>query len=83
VSLEAVIERNPEVILTADLQRAELEEWHRWTGIAAVRSGHLYSVDGDLVVRASPRILSGAREVCARLDEARRSPLQAGPINRD
>lgn len=72
VSLEAVIERDPEVILSADLQRAELEEWRRWTGITAVRGGHLYSVDGDLVVRASPRILAGAREVCARLDEARR-----------
>jgi iron complex transport system substrate-binding protein len=83
VSLEAVIERDPEVILTADLQRAELDAWHRWTGIAAVRDGHLYSVDGDLVVRASPRILAGVREVCARLDEVRRGPRQAGPLTRD
>lgn len=71
VALEAVIARDPEVILTAEVQRAELTEWQRWPGIAAVARGHLYSVDGDLVVRASPRILDGTRQVCAALDRAR------------
>jgi iron complex transport system substrate-binding protein len=72
VGMEAVIARDPEVILTADTQRAELEDWRRWPGIAAVARGHLYTVDGDLVVRASPRILDGIRQVCAALDAARR-----------
>lgn len=71
VGMEAVIARDPEVILTADVQRAELAEWRRWPGITAVARGHLYSVDGDLVVRAAPRILEGTRQVCAALDRAR------------
>jgi iron complex transport system substrate-binding protein len=71
VGMEAVIARDPEVILTAAIQRAELAEWRRWPGVTAVARGHLYTVDGDLLVRASPRILEGIREVCARLDDAR------------
>lgn len=71
VGVEAVIARDPEVILTARVQRAELAEWHRWPAVAAVARGHLYAVDGDLVVRAAPRILEGARQMCAALDRAR------------
>lgn len=71
VSMEAVIARDPELILTSSVQRAELDEWRRWPAISAVGSGHLYAVDGDLVVRATPRILEGTRQVCAALDAAR------------
>jgi iron complex transport system substrate-binding protein len=71
VGMEAVIERDPEVILTTTVQAAELEEWHRWKEVAAVARGQLHAVDGDLVVRASPRVLDGIREVCAALDAAR------------
>jgi iron complex transport system substrate-binding protein len=71
VGMEAVIERDPEVILTATVQAAELEEWHRWKDVTAVARGQVHAVDGDLVVRASPRVLDGIREVCAALDAAR------------
>jgi len=71
VGIEAVIARNPQVILASDAQRAELEQWRRWPGIEAVARGNLYTVDGDLVVRASPRILAGAAQVCEALDRAR------------
>jgi iron complex transport system substrate-binding protein len=71
VGMEAVIARDPEVILSADVQRAELAEWARWPSVTAVARGHLYAVDGDLVVRASPRILEGTRQVCAALDRGR------------
>lgn len=71
VAMEAVIARDPEVILTAEGQSVDLDEWRRWPGISAVAAGHLYTVDGDLVVRPSPRILEGTRQVCAALDLAR------------
>lgn len=71
VSMEAVIARDPEVILAAEVQQAELTEWRRWPAVTAVARGHLYAVDGDLVVRPSPRILEGTRQVCERLDRAR------------
>lgn len=71
VAMEAVIARDPQVILTAEGQSVDLDEWRRWPGISAVAAGHLYTVDGDLVVRPSPRILEGTRQVCAALDLAR------------
>jgi len=71
VAMEAVIARDPEVILTAEGQHVDLDEWRRWPSISAVARGHLYTVDGDLVARPSPRILEGTRQVCAALDRAR------------
>ena len=71
VAMEAVMARDPEVILTAEGQGADLDEWRRWPAISAVAHGHLYTVDGDLVARPSPRILEGTRQVCAALDLAR------------
>jgi iron complex transport system substrate-binding protein len=82
VGMEAVIARDPEVILTADVQRAELAEWRRWPSITAVARGHLYAVDGDLVVRATPRILEGSRQVCEALDRARRGEEGRGLAQR-
>lgn len=78
VGVEAVIARNPEVILASETQRAELEAWRRWPGIEAVARGNLFSVDGDLVARASPRVLEGAGRVCAALDRARRRDAPPG-----
>jgi iron complex transport system substrate-binding protein len=72
IGMEAVIARDPEVIVTASVQAQDLGEWRRWPSIAAVARGHLYTVDGDLVVRAAPRILEGTRQVCDALDRARR-----------
>lgn len=84
VGIEAVIARDPEVILGSAAQRGELEQWQRWPGITAVARGQLHAVDGDRVVRASPRILGGIREVCAALDTARRAAAAAaGAATRD
>ena len=71
VGIEAVIARNPQVILGSAAQGGELEQWRRWPSIEAVAHDQLHAVDGDLVVRASPRILGGIRQVCAALDTAR------------
>lgn len=77
VGMEAVIARNPEVILASEVQREDLEEWRRWPAVEAVARGNLFSVDGDLVARASPRVLEGAAQVCAALDRARRAEAPA------
>jgi iron complex transport system substrate-binding protein len=81
VSMEAVIARDPQVILTSEVQREELAEWRRWPAVTAVANGHLYAVEGDLVVRASPRILEGTRQVCEALDRARqRASVAVQPL---
>lgn len=71
VGLEAVVARDPEVILASQRQAAELAQWRRWPDVAAVAGGHLYTVPGDVLARPSPRLLDGTRAVCAALDRAR------------
>ncbi len=73
VALEAVLARDPAVILTTDDTIADPQAlWRPWTRLAAVRSGAIYSMPSDTLTRATPRLAQGAREVCRALDEARK-----------
>jgi len=75
VGVEAVIERNPQVIITADgAQGDPLAVWRRWTTLRAVREGHLYTVSADRVARSTTRIVEGAEQICAAIDSARAKP---------
>lgn len=72
VGLEAVIERDPEVIITADGAQGEpLAVWKRWSGIRAVQLGNLYTVNADRVARSTTRIVAGAEQICSVLESAR------------
>lgn len=73
VSMEAVLARDPEVIVTggdADSER-RLKLWQRWPQLAAVRYANLFSVPDDLISRATPRLLDGGQKLCDALSEAR------------
>jgi iron complex transport system substrate-binding protein len=73
VSMEAVLARDPEVIVTggdADSER-RMKLWQRWTQLSAVRYANLFSVPDDLISRATPRVLDGGRQLCDDLSEAR------------
>ena len=70
VDLEAVIGRDPQAIVA--MNPTMLESWRDWPNLPAVRDGHLFTVDGDLVTRPGPRLIDGARAICAALDQARR-----------
>jgi iron complex transport system substrate-binding protein len=72
VSIEAVLERDPEVIMTADGAAGDpLSVWKKWPQVRAVRLGNLYTVSADHVARATTRIVDGAQEVCGILNQAR------------
>jgi iron complex transport system substrate-binding protein len=74
VSVEAVMQEDPEVIIGGS-QREPLDEgidlWKPYTSMAAVRRANLFRIDGDLLNRAGPRMLDGAALLCERLDLAR------------
>jgi iron complex transport system substrate-binding protein len=73
VDLEAVLARNPQVIVSTDDTIAEPSAiWRRWPHLAAVQAGAIYSLPADLVARATPRLAEGAALTCAALDDARR-----------
>lgn len=74
VSLEAVLARNPAVIIASgmDIERPEwLDEWKRWPSIEAAQQDNLFFVPPDLLQRHTPRALDGARQTCEHIANAR------------
>jgi iron complex transport system substrate-binding protein len=82
VDLEAVIAADPELILYLGHGEAPDYRWRDWPGLAAVRLDSIRKVPPDLVSRATPRALEGAREVCNAIEgtrETRRVARQGRP----
>ena len=72
ISVEAVVDRNPEVMLAGtDLGEAAFEPWTRWPALAAVRYGNQFLLPDETIGRPSPRLAVAARSVCLALDKAR------------
>jgi iron complex transport system substrate-binding protein len=72
VSAEAVVAANPQVMMaTAGGAGDPLARWQRFEDLAAVRDGHMYLVNGDLVSRPGPRLLSGVAQICEYLEMSR------------
>jgi iron complex transport system substrate-binding protein len=72
VDVEAVVERDPEVILaSSDSEDDAFSEWSRWPNIAANRHGNHFRMPADAIARATPRLLEAAGAVCEALEVAR------------
>lgn len=72
VTVEAVLERDPEVMLaTTDANDNSFVEWQRWPGIAANRYGNLFVLSADELARATPRLISAGSAMCVALARAR------------
>lgn len=73
ITLESVLEADPQVIVTTDDTIADPTAlWSKWPRLKAVRARTIYSLPSDLVTRATPRLAQGVRATCASLDDARR-----------
>ena len=74
VDAEAVIDRDPEVMLAgANLGDAAFDEWDRWPQLAANRYGNQFLLPDETIGRPSPRLVLAGRSVCLALDRARRN----------
>jgi len=74
VSVEAVIERDPDAIVASGMGRGRpewLDMWQRWPGMTAVARDHLYFIPPSLLQRHAPRILDGLERMCRHLEQAR------------
>jgi iron complex transport system substrate-binding protein len=72
VSVEAVLERDPEAILAStDAGPTAFDEWDRWAELAANRFGNRFLMPANEIGRPTPRLLEAAQEVCGALDTAR------------
>jgi iron complex transport system substrate-binding protein len=78
VSVEAVLDRDPEVMLAgANLGEGAFEEWQRWPDMAANRLGNQFLLPDETVGRPSPRLTMAARSVCLALDQGRANRREA------
>ena len=74
LSTEAVIQENPELIISGDSANQGVSgtlQWKTFTTMLAVRNRNLVAIDGDQLNRAGPRIIDGARQVCEAMEMAR------------
>lgn len=72
VSAEAVVARDPAVMLASDEAGVDaFREWRRWPGIAANRYGNRFLIPADEVGRATPRVIAAGKAICRALEEAR------------
>ncbi|MCW7554631.1 cobalamin-binding protein [Endozoicomonas gorgoniicola] len=74
VGIEAVLAQNPDAIVSSknvqgghDIQ----SRWQKYPQIKAVKNGFLFTIPGDLITRASPRVLKGAEVLCQQLQDVR------------
>jgi iron complex transport system substrate-binding protein len=72
VSLEAVMARDPEVIIVIDYANPQAaDEWKQWTQMQAVRTKNIYTLPANDLTRATTRLSSGAADLCRTLETAR------------
>jgi iron complex transport system substrate-binding protein len=73
VSIEAVLQENPEAIFaTAEKNYGGVSMWKPYTTLTAVRNDNLFTIDGNLLNRAGPRMVAGAAQLCEKLELARK-----------
>lgn len=72
VSIEGVLQADPEAIFgTAEKDYGGVTLWKPYTTLKAVRNGNLFTLDGELLNRAGPRMVDGTRTMCEMLEQAR------------
>lgn len=74
VSIEAVMQANPEAIL-GDEQHGQddagITIWKPYKTMTAVARGNLFTLDSELLTRSGPRLPEGVAQLCDRLETAR------------
>ncbi len=72
ISVEAVVDRNPEVMLAStDAGDDAFEEWQRWPAVTANLYGNLFLLPADEIARATPRLIVAGGAMCLALQRAR------------
>ncbi len=79
VSVEAVLAARPDVIIASveksalgtDRASSALDRWRAWRDLPAARLHQLFTIDADIVSRATPRLLDGGEVICDLLDNTR------------
>ncbi len=74
VSIESVLLVNPEAIFVNGSNKQVKDEfafWQHYPTLSAVQYGNLLNLEGDLLSRPGPRMISGTAQLCEKLEHAR------------
>jgi iron complex transport system substrate-binding protein len=74
VGIEAVLQENPEVVISGDMRdqtAGGAELWKSYPGLLATRRGNLFSMDANVLSRPGPRIIGATAALCEKLELAR------------
>lgn len=71
VSLEAIFEKDPQVIVTSPPADNSGSHWYKWPQLQAVENDALVFIDPDHIHRPTPSLLTGATQLCKELDRLR------------
>lgn len=63
VTLESVILKNPQTIIT--IAKQEDAQWQKWQNLDAVKNNNIILIDPDYFSRPSMRLLQGIEQLCA------------------
>ncbi|MCW8877862.1 MAG: cobalamin-binding protein [Kangiellaceae bacterium] len=75
VSFESILVKNPESIIIphhSGVVGAKKDIWANWKNIKAVKNNQIHAIDGNVILRSSPRALEGLALLCNAIDEARK-----------
>lgn len=77
VSIEAVVQRNPDIIITGDSGGAvtDMSMWDRWQSIPAVANESFLTVDSNVMHRHTARMIMGITDLCEGIDKIRQASL--------
>lgn len=72
VSIESVLQADPEAVFgTAEKNYGGVNLWKPYATLTATRRDNLFTVDGNLLNRAGPRMIAGTAVLCEKLELAR------------
>ena len=73
VSMEAVIQSNPDVIITGLTEglAPDMSMWEKWMSVKAVKNDHYIFVESDTMHRHTLRMLNGIADFCKKIDGIR------------
>jgi iron complex transport system substrate-binding protein len=79
VSVEAVLARDPQLIVTAEAGGRPgdaLAQWQRFPGLAATRNGQFATLDADRINRSGPRLADEIGALCRAIEATRATALR-------
>lgn len=80
ITTEALLLANPEMIFSSGKDNGKLlQDWTQFPNLRAVKKQNIYSINGDWLHRAGPRVLDATEQLCKDISDVRMKHDPAKP----